>query len=274
MNRRVCLVVAAVFCVGSADAQSLQKAEMLLENGLVPDAQKELIEVISSTSSALAPDRPKALSLLATIAVRRDNFRAAEGAWNRLIRDYPKSAEAALARERMPLLASVMGKAAEEELVDAAMGVYIRNGDFWAEGRDKIFHIDTSWIGHVEAAISWYDRVIAESPGSTAARLAYEYKMRTLVGWEEPGRDGKSYGARGNPTKYVPQLVETFRNYEKVFPSAFNAQAFRFQIAQAFWVTRNWDQARAWLNEIVDKDNGANSFYKDLAQRRLQKVEY
>lgn len=252
-------------------AESFLKAEMLFEHGLVTEAQKELIDVVFSSGNAA--DKPKALNLLATISIDKNNLRAALDSWNRLIRDYPKSPEAKTARDKLPLLASMLGQVADETINDATARVYLRSANFWSKERDRIFTIDSSWIPSVEAAVYWYDKVIVESPGSVAARVAYEEKMRTLLGWKEAGQYGESHGVRASAS-YFPQLESTFREYEKTYPSASATQGFRFLIAQAYWQKKDWTKTREWLNEIVSKDGGVNSFYKDLAERRLKKVEH
>jgi tetratricopeptide (TPR) repeat protein len=257
-----------------ASAQSFQKAEMLYENGLLSEAQKELIDVVFGTSAALTADKPKALNLLASIAVDKNNLKAALDAWNRLIRDFPKSPEAINARKRIPILSTVLGQISDEVINDAAARIYLRSGDFWAKGKDRVFSIDSSWIGNVEAAVHWYDKAITEFPQSTAARIGYEDKMRTLIGWKDPGQYGEAHGTRKDGS-YVPTLEATFRDYEKAFPNAAAAQAFRYQIAQVHWRKRDWAKTRQWLNEIVEKEKDSeNSFYKDLAIRRLKKVEH
>jgi len=267
------LVVALLLSTSTlVHAQSVAKAEMLLDNGLVADAQKELIDLVFSPGNL--PDKPKALNLLATIAIDKNNLKAALDAWNRVIRTYPSSPEAATAKARLPLLGSVLGQVSEETINDAAARVFLRNADFWSKERDRIFRIDSSWIPNVDAAVFWYDKVLADQPGTSAARTAFEEKMRTLLGWKDPGQYGQSHGVRGDPATYMPILEASFREYEKAFPQASAAQAFRFQIAQAHWRLKDWAKTREWLNEIVQRDGGANSFYKDLAERRLKKVEH
>jgi tetratricopeptide (TPR) repeat protein len=258
--------------VAIAQAQSFAKAEVLLDNGLTSEAQKELIDLIFAPGNS--SDKPKALNLLASIAVDKNNLKAALDAWNRLIRSYPTSPEAAAAKTRLPLLASVLGQVSEETINDATARVFLRNADFWAKERERIFRIDSSWIPNVDAAVFWYDKVIADQSGTTAAKSAYEEKMRTLLGWKESGQYGRSHGVRGNPSTYLPLLEGTFREYEKAFPQSGAVQAFRFQVAQAYWDQKNWVKTRELLNEIIEKDAGANSFYKDLAERRLKNVEY
>jgi tetratricopeptide (TPR) repeat protein len=272
MMRKFALGLLLIGTVAIAQAQSFAKAEVLLDNGLTAEAQKELIDLIFSPGNS--PDKPKALNLLASIAIDKNNLKAALDAWNRLIRTYPASPEAAAAKTRLPLLASVLGQVSEERINDATARVFLRNADFWAKERSKIFSIDSSWIPNVEAAVFWYDKVIADQAGTNAAKVAYEEKMRTLLGWKEPGRDGDRHGVRANPSNYMPLLDGTFREYEKAFPQSGAAQAFRFQLAQAYWSQKNWAKTRELLNEIIAKDAGANSFYKDLAERRLNKVEY
>jgi tetratricopeptide (TPR) repeat protein len=245
---------------------------MLAKNGLVQDAQRELIDLVYKPGVDGA-EKARALDLLATIAVERNNLRAALDSWNQLIREFPDSAEAQGAKEKLPLLVNVIGKLEDEGVSDARALLYLRAGDFWSKGRDTTFGIDSSWISNVEAAAVWYDRVIAELPGRPAARIAFEEKMRTLLGWKDPGQDGEAHGVKASAS-YLPQLEDTFRSYERAFPKAPAAQAFRFQIAQAYWEKKNWAKTREWLNEIIVKDGGANSFYRDLAERRLEKVEY
>ena len=73
---------------------------------------------------------------------------------------------------------------------------------------------------------------------------------------------------------YMPRLLQTFEAFEKDHPDASTLQAFRYQIAQAYWEQKNWNSTREWLNKIIDKAGENDSFYRDLAERRLKKVEY
>jgi hypothetical protein len=87
-------------------------------------------------------------------------------------------------------------------------------------------------------------------------------------------RYGQSYGIRADYNKYMPQLLSTFSAFEADHPETTTLQAFRFQIAQAYWSNKDWAKTREWLKLIVDKAGPADSFYKDIAERRLEKVEY
>ena len=168
----------------------------------------------------------------------------------------------------------MVGKSAKENLKNAVALSYLRHAEFWSKDKSEIFRIDSSWIPNVESAIKWYHKVITEFPKSEASRIAYKGKLRTLLGWEESGRYGSSYGIKANFNQYMPFLLKTFENFEKDHPDASTLQAFRYQIAQVYWKHKNWNATREWLNKIIDKAGTNDSFYRDLAERRLKKVEY
>lgn len=256
----------------NAYGASYPKAEMLNEHGLVKESKSELIDVLFST----APDteKAKAYYLLGSIAFTENKNRTALESWRQLLKKYPTSKEAILVKDRIKELAEIVGEAEKESIENAIAQSYLRHGDFWSGGKDYKFTIDTSWIPNVEAAITWYDKVIKEYPSSTASRVAYEEKMRTLLGWKDAGRDGDAHGVKQNFGAYMPQLLETFNSFEKEHPNASTMQAFRYQIAQAYWSKRDWAKTREWLNLVIEKAGDADSFYKETAKIRLQKVEY
>jgi len=165
-----------------------------------------------------------------------------------------------------------VGKLSDASVDSAVARSYLSNGDFWSKS-DRKFVIDSSWLPTVELAVEWYDRVIKEFPGSGAAELAYERKLFALIGGKEIGEDS-SYGLRANYGKYMPELLETFSQFEATFPNNSSLQAFRYQIAQAYWVHRDWANTRLWLQRVVDKSNGVPTFYTETAKARLQKIEY
>lgn len=47
---------------------------------------------------------------------------------------------------------------------------------------------------------------------------------------------------------------------------------YRFQIA--FWSQKMWPNATELLNSIIEKSGDEDSFYSDLAKRRLENLEY
>ena len=179
-----------------------------------------------------------------------------------------------MVKDNISELAEIAGDATGEAVNNAIAQSYLSHADFWSSDKDRIFKIDSSWIAKVDAAVAWYDRVIYEFPNTPAAQVAFVGKMRALLGWESGGRYPSRFGVKEDFSKYMPQLLETFGAYEHSFPSAGSLQAFRYQIAQAYWEQKDWGKTREWLNLIVTKAGDDEGFYKDLAKRRLMKVEY
>ncbi|MCD4712067.1 MAG: hypothetical protein K8R73_02180 [Clostridiales bacterium] len=99
-----------------------------------------------------------------------------------------------MVKDRINELSEIVGESAKESIKNAVALSYLRHGDFWSKRKDDIFKIDSSWIPKVETAMKWYDKVISEFPKSNASRVAYQDKMRTLLGWEDPGKYGDKYG--------------------------------------------------------------------------------
>lgn len=260
-------------CIGTVNASPVEKAEMLYRHGLTDDARRELIEIVYDERANEA-EHAEALYLLGAIAFEKDQVALAVETWRQLIDEYPKSEQGGRVAERIDELAGIVGESTRSLVEDAVAQSYLSHGQFWSSGKDRTFSIDTSWIMNVDAAIKWYDKVIAEFPGTEAARIAFEEKLRTLLGWEEAGRYGSAHGVRADFEQYMPKLIEAFRLYERAFPEASAAQAFRYQIAQAHWRAKDWDGTRAWLNYVISEAGSGDSFYKDLAERRLTKVEY
>ncbi len=265
--------VVAVLCSHAVMAASIQKAEMLYEHGLVDDAKGELIEVIFERGT-VAADKANALYLLGTIAFEHDHVALALRTWRTLIDEHPQSQPAQLVKGRIDELAGIVGESVRESVDNAVALSYLRHGDFWSRGKSPVLTIDSSWIPNVDSSVKWYGRVIQEFPGTTAARVALEGKMRTLIGWKEPGQYGSKHGLSEDFARYMPVLIGTFNTYEADFPDAPSLQAFRYQIAQGYWKNQDWEGTRQWLQTIIAKAGDNDSFYKDLATRRLQKVEY
>ncbi|MDD9972623.1 MAG: hypothetical protein OXU27_01385 [Candidatus Poribacteria bacterium] len=273
---------AIVFINGFSFSASIEKAILLSEHGLTIDAKRELIDVIFEKRSK-ASDKAQSYYLLGNIAFGEDRIKVALNSWKHLVDKYPKSEEAGLVKNRIAELSEIVVGSAKEDLDNAVARSYLRHADFWSKGKSDIFKIDSSWISNVDASLKWYDKVITEFPKSKAARIAYEDKLRTLLGWETGyGEDRESYGIKKDFLAHIDPLTTTFNNFESDFPEALSLQAFRFQIAQAFFIEaiigrgRNYaksrsiylNQAETWLNAIIDKAGEKDSFYRDLAERR------
>lgn len=253
-------------------AASVEKASMLNQHGLIQEAKSELIDVVFSKSTD--SEKAQAYYLLGSIAFDENKVSVALDSWRDLVNKYPSSTQAKTVKDRISELSEIVGESAKESIENAIALSYLRHGDFWSRGKDNNFTIDSSWIPNIETAIKWYDKVITEFPKTTASRVAYQDKLRTILGWEDSGRYGDKHGVKSSFSKYMPQLLETFASFEKDHPTASTIQAFRYQIAQAYWSNKDWVKTRKWLNLIIKESGEGDSFYKDLAERRLNKVEH
>ncbi|MDA9581157.1 hypothetical protein N9S00_08140 [Luminiphilus sp.] len=284
MNRKIKFSIALLIWVGLFSHSALTMADDLLmaeqyrKFGLTEKAKEVYIQIAFSEgdslfSSASNDGRPMALYSLGVIAFDENRINLALEIWNMLTEQHPASPEAKEVSERLAGLAQISGESMQESVENAVAASFLKHGDFWSSDRNTKFTIDSSWIKNVESANFWYDKVIAEFPGSVAARMAFEHKMQTLLGWKERGQYGSSYGVEGSFDRYMPQLLETFATYEKQFSEAGSLQAFRYQIAQAYWSNKDWGKTREWLNLIIESSDG-DSFYSETAKLRLQKIEY
>jgi tetratricopeptide (TPR) repeat protein len=253
-------------------AASVEKATMYQNHGLLREAKTELIEIIFSKTDD--SNKEQAYYLLGNIAFEENRITSALDSWNTLVEIYPNSEQSVEVKDRIDELSEIVGEIASESIENAVASSYLRHGNFWSKDKYEYFVIDSSWIPKVEAAVKWYDKTIKEFPGTTASRVAYQEKLRTLLGWKVSGKYGISYGIEYSFDEYMPLLLDTFNAFESEHPNASNLQAFRYQIAQAYWSNKKWDKTREWLNLIIEVSGVGDSFYKDLAQRRLQKVEY
>jgi len=217
--------------------------------------------------------RSEALFYMGQIAFDQGSYSVAMNDWQKLIKDFPTSEKAIEIKDRLLQLREVFSKSVDENISSAVARSYINNGDFWADN-DKRFTIDASWLPKVDLSIDWYDKVIKEFSGTDAAELAFQRKLFSILGWEEPGQYGKQYGLKSDFKKYLPILLETFTSFETAFPENPFLQGFRYQIAQAYWMKKDWANTRLWLNKVIEKGGDQSSFYTETAKARLTKIEY
>lgn len=295
MNFNKTIVIATLCILGlasSAVGSSLDKAKMLRQHGLVSEAKKELIEVIFSKQNA--KNKAEAYYILGTVAFEQDDISVALDTWNQLVIEFPKSDKAQLVKDRINQLSEIVGETSRTVVENAIAQSYLRHGAFWSEEkRDRKFIIDSSYISSVNVAVSWYDKVIQEFPKTEASRLAYEEKMLTFTGTMrallkekmnelDRYREWRTFDSikariekelEDGFNKYMPQLVETFSMFEKDHPDASSLQAFRYQIAQRYWINRDLERTQMWLNLIIEKSGEQHTFYRDLAERRLSNLK-
>lgn len=259
-----------VTCCSSA--ASLEKAKMLSEHGLKDESRIEYIDLVFEGSTTSI--RAEALYSLGLISFEEGKINTALSTWENLVAKYPSSKQAQSVQEKISQLSGIAGDSARDSVSNAVAQSYLTNADFWSGDKSNKFTIDSSWIPKVEAAIKWYDKTIAEFPNTSASKVAYLEKMKTLLGWKDRGQYGSTHGVQGDFEKYMPQLLATFKEYNTSYPDSSTVQALRYQIAQAYWSQKDWVNTKKWLNEIITTSGDNENFYSDAAQLRLKKVEY
>jgi len=265
-------LMVSVGCTEVAHGQDVETAKDYYTHNARGKALETFIEVLHNSK---APDsRAEALFYMGQLSFEDNNYTVAFSDWTRLIKDYPGSKRATEIKDRLTQMREVMGKVSNTSISSTVAGAYLRNGDFWSKGADNIYVIDGSWLPNVELANAWYDRIIAEFPGSDAAEIAYRRKLFTILGWKEIGQYGSAYGIKENPRRYLPLLLQTFAEFESAFPKNPYLQGFRYQISQVYWGLKDWPNTRDWLNKIIQAGEGQPSFYTETARARLNKVEY
>lgn len=244
---------------------SIEKAIVLKVHGLNDDAKRELINLIFDEDSK-DKDKSRAYYLLGEIAFDENRIQTATKTWGYIVAEYPNSDEALIVKERIDELSKVTLAVYTESLESDDYSIaklYLKNADFWSEGKDESWIIDSSWIPKVEFALKWYDKVISEFPKSEAARIAYIGKIRTLLSWKEFDRFDRTDEVAEVAKKiiffpiYVEQLVNTFRDFEKDFPNDTTLQSCRFQIGQAYFADGVMFPSQNTL--LSDKNRARNS---------------
>jgi tetratricopeptide (TPR) repeat protein len=259
-------------CSSDVDAQDTGFAKDLYVHNLKSRSLELFVEIFHNPKSP-ANNKAEALYHMGQISFDDGRYSTALDDWQRLIKDYPTNSKAIEIKGRLSQLKEVFAKVTDASITSTIAQSYVNNGDFWSDA-DKKFTIDGSWLPRVELALQWYEKVIAEYPGSDGAEIAFQRKLFTLLGWKEIGQYAQSYGVQSNYSTYMPTLLKTFEEFEAAFPNSSYLQGFRYQIAQAYWGHKDWDDTRKWLNKIIEMGKGQQSFYTETAKARLQKVEF
>ncbi len=270
MIRTVLLVIALL--PAALTAQSIAFAEDLYRHGLSEDASRAFLTILYEEGRDPA-ERSEALYFLGEIAFDEGNFDIALADWERLINEFSESERADEISDRLDQLLDVVGDFADASATSAIARSYLRNGDFWSKAPSR-FTIDSSWLPSVELAVEWYDRLLVEFPDAPSGEQGHRKKIMTLLGWEETGRYGTSYGVRESMDEYMPQVLAAFEDFARAFPESRYLQGIRFQISQVYWSEKDWDQTRTWLNQILAAAEGTDTFYSQLASSRLANLEY
>jgi tetratricopeptide (TPR) repeat protein len=273
MAKRLLFLCATIYfglLTYSASGQSVELARDYYQHGLDDRAKEVLITLLHGTNTARV-DAAKALYLLGQISFDEGRTNVALADWRSLVHDYPETTEAKEVDSRLKQLSELAGRLPDGNVASPVARSYLSNGDLWTRN-NREFLIDSSGLPEVELALEWYDRAIEEFPNSTAAELAYERKLLALIGGKEIG-ENRAYGMQADFDEYMPQVIHTFSNFETAFPNNSFLQAFRYQIAQAYWEHRDLGNTRRWLQKIIDKSGGEPTFYSEIAKAQLERIE-
>jgi len=255
---KVLLLILFLVTSYNSQAQNIELAKDLYQHKLYDEAKKEFIHIKHSPD---APDSAKAESYywLGNISFEAENYQTAINDWNDLIKKYPNSSYALEIKDRMNQLEGIIQTISEETTESAIANSYLNNADFWNETNFK-YRIDSSWLPTTKLAMYWYDKTIEEFPNTPSARMAYKRKLITLV--------------RKNFNQNKREVNTTFQEFKSMFPESPSLQALRYQVAQGYWKNKHWDEAREWLNKIIDATNDEQTFYSQVAKARLDNLEY
>ncbi|MCX6174226.1 MAG: outer membrane protein assembly factor BamD [Ignavibacteriales bacterium] len=268
---KMILSLLVLFSASILLGQNIELAKSYHTHKLIQKAKEEFILVLHTSKT---PDsKAETLYWLGNISFEESSYSTAFEDWKKLVSDYPTSKYAIEIKGRLEQLKDVMQQVSEENITSSIARSYLRNSDFWSKAESKIL-IDGSWLPSVELAVDWYDRVIKEFPGTNAAEEAYKQKLFTLFGWEKTRQSGEDYGLKKDFEKYMPQILQTFQEYETNFPESYMLQGFRYQIAQGYWQEKDWNKTKEWLQKVIDSSKGLTTFYSETAKARLKKVEY
>jgi tetratricopeptide (TPR) repeat protein len=275
MRRAILCLACSFMCFLLAAQRTVAQVDVATEyyQHQMPEKAKDLLILALNDRTSTPAIKAQSLYLLGQISFEEKNYSAAFTDWQKLVKQYPQSSEALEINKRLPALREAIQKFSDATLSSSAATAYIDHGDFWSKG-DRIFMIDSSFLSDVELANYWYDRTISEFPNTDAAELAYQRKMFALLGWKDLGEYGQTYGVRANFAKYMPQLLQTFADFEKAFPNSSYLQGFRFQIGQEYWKRKEWASASDWFQKVVNAGQGEKTFYTETAAARLQKLQY
>ena len=268
-----------------ARADDVDYAKMLKQHGLIEDAKRLFISIVHTDASAA--DKAASLYNLGLMAFNEKNLQLALNTWGILLEKYPESEEGKRVARGIGSLATDMKSLSLEIVENSIARSYLQNAEFWAsEIKNDRWIIDSSWLDQIELACEWYDRVIAEFPGTPSARLAYIEKFKTILG---------KTGIGESHDKYIDPLMNTYKNFAEEFPNDEFIPALRFQIAQVFWgedtlaFKRQIDEAsnpesslvpdsisvykttEKWLRATLE--GNLDSFYSQVARARLEYIE-
>src|SRR6185369_15968224 len=115
--------------------------------------------------------RAEALFWLSSVAVFEGRYETAADDLQRLKKEFRETEHAKSAALLLEQMLEVVTDFRRKEIDSPAAQAYLRHGDFWGREAQR-FTIDSSWLPVEDMAADWYDRVIRNFPGSSAAEEA------------------------------------------------------------------------------------------------------
>lgn len=267
-------------------AGSIDKAKLLHEHGFSDEARLHLIEMTSGPFTRFTQteeDLAGGLHLLGEIALKGDNLAGAFAAWNSLMDRHPNSEQANSVKERIEELKFEFRKNQDDLVSSLRAQSYFANADAWIKSTEVHSpSIDTKYLSSYGAADDWFNRVIEEFPGTSHAELAYERRIELLLGRAKSYREYliKNYRPYrpapadeiSIPGQMVTLAASIMEDFEKSFPDSHKLQRLRYLIGQTYWIAEDPESARLWLGRVIHADLDENTFYRDMAFRRLENL--
>jgi len=270
MRRTLPFVCAVVFSVCAYGA-SVDKAIMLRKHLLLPQAKAELIEVIFGTATDAA--KARAFYELGTIDFAEKNVGTALETWTQLVEKYPTSEQAGLVKDRIKELAEIVGEASKATAENAVAQSYISNADFWSEGKDQIFHIDPAGFR------------MSTPPPSGMTKQSLNTQGPSLLDSHTKASFARSSGGKSGPIWRIPWREGEFRHLHasgSCYVRSVREGSCGCRVASSVPVpnssgilaaSRLGEDLRMAQSDNCQVGRERETFYKDLAQRRLVKVE-
>ncbi len=249
-------------------------------HGFNEEARLELINLVYGPNSWLNQQgqRADALYLLGEISLEDDDLSGTIAVWDALIDEYPTSKLAIQVQEQIDGIRRDFNR----RLVDLESSIeanrYLEIADEWlAAAEIPAPIIDISYIPGGEATFDWFNLIIERFPGTSHAELAYERMIenrttayRSVVNDFSTLSPESLIRMQAIASNGAQVSEEIFDDMQENFLDSDRLQRLRFLIGQAYWIGEDLEEAGNWFSKVIEEDSDANTYYRDLAFRRLQ----
>ena len=284
-------VLAVGYVLLVANSAKLEKAVALNEHGHSGAARLELISLIYGPASRLtldSEDRAAALHLLGEISLEDDELSGTLSAWGLLVKEYPDSQLAESVRDKIADVEADFHRQLSDLKSEAQATLHFAIAEAWLKAAGaETPSVDTSFISDEEAAIDWLSLTIEKFPGTSHAELAYErmveyqlavankkalFYMELQSTIDELNLDVAPSPLPAETSMLVRRSESILVRFQSAFPESGKLQRLRYLIGQSNWLVGDMEKARYWLTKVIEEDRDVNTFYRDLAFRRLQNL--